>query len=85
MEAVWTRFHPIAYEVQDLVFSGKYGKLKRIIGDFSSDVNPDERPENDRMIDPKLGGGALLDLGPYPMVWVSAYLRLKQMFLGSNR
>ena len=33
--AVWTRFHPIAYAVQDVIFSGKLGKVKRFQADFS--------------------------------------------------
>jgi predicted dehydrogenase len=41
MEAVWTRFHPIAYAVQDLLKSGRLGKVKRMFADFSSDYMPD--------------------------------------------
>jgi len=69
MEAVWTRFHPLAYKIQELVFSEKYGKFKRMFADLSSDIKPDTKPLDHRMIDPALGGGPLLDLGPYPMVW----------------
>lgn len=39
--AVWTRFHPIAYAVQELLFSGKLGKVKRFQADFSIDFKPD--------------------------------------------
>ncbi|KAJ9118848.1 hypothetical protein QFC24_006047 [Naganishia onofrii] len=67
MEAVWTRFHPIAYKLQEIIFSGKYGKVKRIFADLSMNIKPDEKELTDRMIAPELGGGGLLDLGPYPM------------------
>ncbi|TXT13235.1 hypothetical protein VHUM_00602 [Vanrija humicola] len=69
MEAVWTRFHPIAYAVQKEIHSGKLGRVRRVTAELSSYAHLDERADNDRMIDPKLGGGALLDLGPYPSVW----------------
>ncbi|EIW65929.1 hypothetical protein TREMEDRAFT_35632 [Tremella mesenterica DSM 1558] len=65
MEAVWTRFHPIAYAVQEELFSGKLGKIKRFQADFSMDM----KPESHRMLNPDLGGGSLLDMGPYPSVW----------------
>ena len=39
--AVWTRFHPIAYAVQEVIHSGKLGKIKRFSADFSADAKPD--------------------------------------------
>lgn len=41
MEAVWTRFHPIAYAVQDVLKSGRLGKVHRMFADFSMNYNPD--------------------------------------------
>jgi predicted dehydrogenase len=38
---VWTRFQPIAYAVQEVLFSGKLGKVKRVEADFSIDFKPD--------------------------------------------
>lgn len=35
VRAVWTRFHPIMYAIQDVLFSGKLGKVKRFQADFS--------------------------------------------------
>ncbi|CAK9781188.1 NAD(P)-binding protein [Cutaneotrichosporon oleaginosum] len=76
MEAVWTRFHPIAYALQDLLKSGRLGKIKRMSADFSMNFEPDTRPDSNRMVDPEQGGGSLLDQGPYPSVW--AMLALHQ-------
>ncbi|KAL7422046.1 hypothetical protein Q5752_003819 [Cryptotrichosporon argae] len=72
--AVWTRFHPIAYAVQDIIHSGKLGKVKRFAADFSMDFDPDNKPDSNRMVDPALGGGSLLDMGPYPSVWAMLVL-----------
>jgi len=33
--AVWTRFHPLGFKLQELLFSGKLGKVKRFQADFS--------------------------------------------------
>lgn len=41
--AVWTRFHPIAYAVQEVIHSGKLGKVKRFSADFSSDNDLDSQ------------------------------------------
>ncbi|WWD00970.1 hypothetical protein V866_007908 [Kwoniella sp. B9012] len=69
MEAVWTRFHPLAAEVAKVIDSGKLGKPQRFSADFSMDWKPDNEPASHRMLDPALGGGSLLDMGPYPSVW----------------
>lgn len=39
--AVWTRFHPIAYAVQDVLKSGRLGKVHRMFADFSMNFEPD--------------------------------------------
>ncbi|WWD21849.1 hypothetical protein CI109_106337 [Kwoniella shandongensis] len=69
MEAVWTRYHPLAYAVEEVLKSGKLGKPKRFSADFSMDFPLDDKPTSHRMLDPALGGGSLLDMGPYPSVW----------------
>jgi len=41
------------------------------------------RPDIDRVLAAELGGGALLDLGPYPWTWVSYSCCCKQISLSS--
>jgi len=74
MEAVWTRFHPLTYAVEELVHSGRLGDVKRLTADLSLDMKIDLRAPDNRLIDPSLAGGALLDLGPYPALWAMLIL-----------
>ncbi|KAG2367451.1 hypothetical protein BDR07DRAFT_1469496 [Suillus spraguei] len=69
MEALWTRFQPLTREVKELIDSGTLGLPVVVHADFSVDFGIDKLPLTHRMLDPKLGGGAILDLGPYPLVW----------------
>lgn len=64
MEAYWTRFLPHIIKVKELIDSGSIGEIVQIIADHGSCI-PFE-PEN-RMYAPCLAGGALLDLGVYPI------------------
>ncbi|KAG1754570.1 hypothetical protein EDB19DRAFT_1892539 [Suillus lakei] len=72
MEALWTRFQPLAKEVKELIDSGSLGLPVVVHADFSVDFGIDKLPLTHRMLDPKLGGGAILDLhtvGQYPLIW----------------
>ncbi|MES2130369.1 MAG: Gfo/Idh/MocA family oxidoreductase [Pseudomonadota bacterium] len=64
MEAMWTRFMPALAEVRRIIASGEIGAVHQVIADFgfTSQVGPEHRLHN-----PELGGGALLDLGIYPL------------------
>ena len=64
MEAFWTKFLPQYEKVIEVVQSGEIGELKMIQADFGFRA-PDPTPQ--RLYDPKLGGGALLDIGIYPV------------------
>ena len=59
MEALWTRFLPIYDDVAAWLEYGKIGKVHTVTSSFGLD-NP-----SDRLLDPNLAGGALLDLGIY--------------------
>jgi predicted dehydrogenase len=64
MEAMWTRFSPGIVKVRELVADGVIGDVRAVLADFGINVPYD--PEH-RLYDPALGGGALLDLGIYPI------------------
>ncbi len=71
MEAMWTRFNPLVRQLTGLVADGVIGEITAIQADFS--IAPDYRPE-DRLWNPELAGGALLDLGIYPIAFGSMLL-----------
>lgn len=64
MEAMWTRFLPLHREVKRRVREGEIGEVRMITADFGFRVEFD--PTN-RLFAPELGGGALLDVGIYPL------------------
>jgi len=68
MEAMWTRFLPVMSEVLEVVDKGGIGALTRIEANFTFNVPVDE--EN-RLFNKDLGGGALLDIGIYPITLVN--------------
>jgi predicted dehydrogenase len=71
MEAMWTRFMPAVVEAKRIVDSGEIGVPANVTADFgfTSDAGPEHR-----LFAPELGGGALLDLGIYPLSMSSFFL-----------
>ncbi len=64
MEAMWMRFLPLVRALPELLTSGGLGEVRMLRADFG-EWNP-YSPEH-RLFEPALGGGALLDLGVYPL------------------
>jgi predicted dehydrogenase len=64
MEALWSRFMPTILKTKALIDEGAIGKLVGIKADFGfkAPFNPEARTFNK-----ELGGGALLDIGIYPL------------------
>ncbi|MET0416986.1 MAG: Gfo/Idh/MocA family oxidoreductase [Actinoplanes sp.] len=64
MEAMWMRLNPAIRKVAELIEEGAIGWVSAIHADFGL-----QGPfaADHRLRDPKLGGGALLDLGVYPI------------------
>ncbi len=66
MEAFWTRFNPSFREAFSKIKKGEIGEVKYINADFSFFADDLEGVSN-RKTDLNLGGGALLDVGVYPL------------------
>jgi predicted dehydrogenase len=71
MEGMWTRFNPIVREVTELVRGGAIGRVTGIQADLSG--TPAYDPAT-RWWNPALAGGALLDVGVYPISFGSMLL-----------
>ncbi len=67
MEGMWTRYLPQTDVMMQLKRDGVLGDLQLAMADFGTRGSPDP---SSRVYNPELGGGALLDLGIYP-IWFS--------------
>ncbi len=64
MEAMWTRFLPHMVRIRQIIAEGLIGNVRTLIADHNQKLPTD--PQH-RINNPELGGGALLDLGIYPV------------------
>ncbi len=64
IEAFHYRHHPAFERVLEILASGKMGAVQHIEGVFNVAISPDP---GELRYDPELGGGALMDLGCYPL------------------
>ena len=71
MEAMWTRFMPALAELRRIVALGEIGAPRQLHADFGflAPLDPAHRVNNR-----ELGGGALLDLGIYPLSIAAAIM-----------
>ncbi|XXF78078.1 Gfo/Idh/MocA family oxidoreductase [Myxococcaceae bacterium GXIMD 01537] len=64
MEGMWMRFTPVFQEMEARVRAGAIGDVRMLTAHLGFPV---EFSAGHRLFDPALGGGALLDLGVYPL------------------
>lgn len=64
LEAMWTRYLPHMVRIRELIKSGALGTIRSVIADHNQNLPSDPLH---RINNPLLGGGALLDLGIYPL------------------
>ena len=67
-EAIWPRYMPVRAMAREILASGVIGKPTLITASLAYDVS-----DKARVVDPALGGGALLDLGVYLLNFVRMY------------
>jgi predicted dehydrogenase len=71
MEAMWTRFNPLIRKLRELVADGAIGEVKAVYADFAERFPYDP---SHRIWSTNTAGGALLDLGIYPLSFASMLL-----------
>ena len=64
MEAMWTRYLPHMVRIRELVAAGSLGDVRTVFADHTQRITDDPRHRLNAL---ELGGGALLDLGIYPI------------------
>lgn len=67
-EAMWTRYMPVRQMAREVLASGIIGKPTMLSASLSYNVS-----DKERVLQPSLGGGALLDLGVYLLNFVRMY------------
>jgi predicted dehydrogenase len=71
MEAMWTRFLPHVARIREWLAEGSLGEIVTVTADHGQWFAEDA---GFRLFAPELGGGALLDLGIYPVSFASMVL-----------
>jgi predicted dehydrogenase len=64
MDGMWTRCFPVVREIIRRIQTGELGEIRYLQADFG--FRPEFNPTS-RLFAPELGGGALLDVGVYPV------------------
>lgn len=69
MEALWTRFQPAVQLIRETISSGEIGEVRYAEAAFGLAISHKER-----IVRKDMGGGAILDLGIYPLNFVAMHL-----------
>jgi len=64
MEAMWTRYLPHMIRIREIIESGTLGEIRAVFADHTQRISDDPAHRLNAL---ELGGGALLDLGIYPV------------------
>lgn len=67
MEAMWTRYLPHMVRLREIIEEGTLGEIRAVMADHTQSLPTDPAHRLNAM---ELGGGALLDLGIYPVSFV---------------
>ncbi|MBY6062433.1 Gfo/Idh/MocA family protein [Microbacterium esteraromaticum] len=67
MEAMWTRYLPHMVRIREIVAAGTLGEIRTVFADHTQKLPTDPAHRLNAL---ELGGGALLDLGIYPVSFI---------------
>ena len=67
MEAMWTRYLPHMIRIRELIADGALGEIRAVTADHTQLITADPAHRLNAL---ELGGGALLDLGIYPISFI---------------
>ncbi|WP_036318541.1 Gfo/Idh/MocA family protein [Microbacterium indicum] len=82
MEAMWTRYLPHMRRIHEVIAEGRLGEIRSLSADHTQSLPTD--PAH-RLNDLSLGGGALLDLGIYPVSFAWDILGAPETIAASGR
>lgn len=68
-EAIWTRYMPSRKIIDEIIAGGEIGEVSLVTANLGYDLK-----HIPRLYDPALAGGALLDVGIYPLTFISMVL-----------
>ncbi len=71
MEALWSRTNPLVRQTAEIAGSGEVGRVRHLAVSFGFAF---DGPDTHRLLDPAQAGGAILDLGVYPVHLVDLLL-----------
>ena len=80
MEAMWTRHLPHIYAIRELIERGEIGDVVSVQADHGQPI-----AHIPRMWNPELAGGALLDLGVYPIAFAHDILGVPDQITAVGR
>lgn len=78
MEGMWTRFFPAFEKARELVDSGAIGAVVNVASDFNFNAADSEAYPDSFVYQRKLGGGASLLTGPYPISAALAFFQSRR-------
>jgi predicted dehydrogenase len=67
MEAMWTRYLPHMVRIREILAAGTLGEIRAVMADHTQHLPTDPAHRLNAL---ELGGGALLDLGIYPVSFI---------------
>lgn len=81
MEAMWSKFLPTTLKVKEWIKEGRIGNILNIQASFG--FRRDMAPTH-RLLNPSLSGGALLDVGIYPITYAIHMMGKLPVHVSSN-